>query len=161
MAEPRRLLLLCALPLLLCACGRSATLPVSAGIGPNPALPPPHAGIDPHDQIAPPEGWQAGATPTAGTRGLPSQSVCDGLDHPRWLHVLPNGDVLVAETNGPPQPGKHGLKDAAMKYVQKLAGAAVPSPEQDQPAARHGWRRRRGDPHVLPARASILHSAWH
>jgi glucose/arabinose dehydrogenase len=52
----------------------------------------------------------------------------DGLEHPRWLYVLPNGDVLVAETNAPPRPeeGK-GLKGAIMKRAMAKAGAAVPS----------------------------------
>ena len=50
------------------------------------------------------------------------------LDHPRWLYVLPNGDVLVAETNAPPKPddGK-GIKGWIMGLVMKRAGAGVPS----------------------------------
>jgi glucose/arabinose dehydrogenase len=51
-----------------------------------------------------------------------------GLDHPRWLYVLPNGDVLVAETNAPPKPDDGlGLKGWVMGLVMKRAGAAVPS----------------------------------
>ncbi|HEY9239912.1 MAG TPA: sorbosone dehydrogenase family protein, partial [Burkholderiaceae bacterium] len=50
-----------------------------------------------------------------------------GLDHPRWLHVLPNGDVLVAETNAPPKPDNKGLRAWAMGLVMKKAGAGVPS----------------------------------
>jgi glucose/arabinose dehydrogenase len=51
-----------------------------------------------------------------------------GLDHPRWLYVLPNGDVLVAESNAPPKPedGK-GIKGWLMGLVMKWAGAGVPS----------------------------------
>jgi len=51
-----------------------------------------------------------------------------GLDHPRWLYVLPNGDVLVAESNAPPNPedGK-GIKGWLMGLVMKWAGAGVPS----------------------------------
>lgn len=50
------------------------------------------------------------------------------LDHPRWLYVLPNGDVLVAESNAPPKPedGK-GIKGWLMGLVMKRAGAGVPS----------------------------------
>lgn len=50
------------------------------------------------------------------------------LDHPRWLYVLPNGDVLVAETNAPPRPddGK-GIRGLVFNYFMKKAGAAVPS----------------------------------
>jgi len=129
MAVLRQLLLLCALPLLICACGRSATLPVSAGIGPNPTLAEPHPEFIPTIRIARPEVWPAGVSPTAAP-GLAVNAFATGLQHPRWLHVLPNGDVLVAETAGPPQPGKHGLKNAAMKYAMKLAGSAVPSPNR-------------------------------
>ena len=51
-----------------------------------------------------------------------------GLDHPRWLHVLPNGDVLVAETNAPPgSEGVHGFKGMVFRKVQSWAGAGVPS----------------------------------
>jgi glucose/arabinose dehydrogenase len=51
-----------------------------------------------------------------------------GLDHPRWLYVLPNGDVLVAETNAPPRPdASKGLKGWFFKRFQKKAGGAVPS----------------------------------
>ena len=50
------------------------------------------------------------------------------LDHPRWLYVLPNGDVLVAETNGPPRPDDNkGIKGWFTKRVMKRAGAGVPS----------------------------------
>jgi glucose/arabinose dehydrogenase len=51
-----------------------------------------------------------------------------GLDHPRWLYVLPNGDVLVAETNAPERPDdSKGIKGWFMKRAQKKAGAGVPS----------------------------------
>jgi glucose/arabinose dehydrogenase len=50
------------------------------------------------------------------------------LDHPRWLYVLPNGDVLVAETNAPERPeDSKGLKGFAMKKTMEKAGAGVPS----------------------------------
>jgi glucose/arabinose dehydrogenase len=53
------------------------------------------------------------------------------LTHPRWLHVLPNGDVLVAETNAPPRPKDgEGIKGWVMGLVMKRAGAAVPSPNR-------------------------------
>ena len=56
-----------------------------------------------------------------------------GLQHPRWLHVLPNGDVLVAESNAPkPPPGEErkGIKAFVMKKVMARAGAGVPSPDR-------------------------------
>ena len=62
-------------------------------------------------------------TPAAG---LSVTALAKGLDHPRWLFVLPNGDVLVAETNAPERPERSGIKNFVMKQVMKRAGAAVP-----------------------------------
>ena len=53
--------------------------------------------------IAPANPWPEGTAPTAAP-GLAVNEYAGGLDHPRWLHVLPNGDVLVAESNAPPKP---------------------------------------------------------
>ena len=111
----------------LAGCGDVATLPESAGIGPRPTLPPPHPTLIPTVHIAPAKGWPAVATPKAAA-GLAVNAYAAGLDHPRWLYVLPNGDVLVAETNAPPKPedGK-GIKGWVMKLVMKRAGALTPS----------------------------------
>src|ERR1700719_3212071 len=68
---------------LLSACGDQATLPVSAGTGPNPELPPPHRTLLPTVNIAPAKGWPAGAAPTAAP-GLAIAAFADALDHPRW-----------------------------------------------------------------------------
>ncbi|MEN3365026.1 MAG: hypothetical protein V7606_2300 [Burkholderiales bacterium] len=109
------------------ACGDTAKLPESAGIGPKPELPAPHRSAIPTVQIAPAKGWPAGATPTAAP-GLSVSAFAVGFDHPRWLYVLPNGDVLVAETNAPPKPeGADGIRGWFMEKVMKRAGAAVPS----------------------------------
>jgi glucose/arabinose dehydrogenase len=119
--------LLAAIATVLSGCGDQATLPVSEGIGPNPKLPPPHESLIATVNIAPAKGWPDGAAPTAGP-GLKVAALADGLDHPRWLLVLPNGDVLVAETNAPPKPedGK-GIKGWIMKWEMKRAGAGTPS----------------------------------
>src|SRR5690348_8702334 len=85
----------------LCSCGDRATLPLSAGIGPHPILPPPHQTLFPTVNVAPAKGWPVGATPIPA-RGLKVAAFADQLDHPRWVYVLPNGDLLVAETNAPP-----------------------------------------------------------
>jgi glucose/arabinose dehydrogenase len=113
--------------IVLAGCGENATLPVRAGMGPEPALPTPKYSGIPTVHIAPAKGWIQGEAPTAA-EGLRVDRFAGNLDHPRWLHVLPNGDVLVAETNAPPRPddGK-GLKGWAMKKVMARAGAAVPS----------------------------------
>ena len=77
--------------------------------------------------IAPATGWPLGAAPKAAP-GLAVSAFASGLDHPRWVYVLPNGDVLVAETNAPPKPddGK-GIKAWLMKVVMRSAGAGTPS----------------------------------
>ena len=105
----------------------SATLPVSAGIGPSPTLPPPHRTPIPQVNVVTAVGWEPDATPHAA-EDLAVVAFARDLDHPRWLHVLPNGDVLVAETNAPPRPddGK-GIKGWFFKLFQTRAGGAVPS----------------------------------
>lgn len=108
-------------------CGDVATLPEQASIGPHPALPPPNPTLIPTVNIAPAQGWPVGATPTAA-HGLVVNAFASGLDHPRWLYVLPNGDVLVAESNAPPKPqDSKGIRGWIMKMVMKRAGAGVPS----------------------------------
>ncbi|MEO5699318.1 MAG: sorbosone dehydrogenase family protein [Casimicrobiaceae bacterium] len=123
------LLALCAI-FALASCGHEATVQLAAGFGPTPALPPPATSLIPTVNIAPAKGWAAGEMPTAAP-GLAVTLYASGLDHPRWLHVLPNGDVLVAETNAPPKPedGK-GIKGWVMKLVMKRAGAGVPSADR-------------------------------
>jgi glucose/arabinose dehydrogenase len=113
--------------LTLAGCSEEASLPVGAGTGPSPQLPPPRSSWIPTVNIAPARGWTEGAAPIPA-EGLRVQSFAAGLDHPRWLYVLPNGDVLVAETNAPPKPedGK-GIRGWVMGLVMKRAGAGVPS----------------------------------
>ena len=113
--------------LMLAGCSEVARLPVSAGSGPNPTLPAPNKGVVPTVNIAPAKGWASGAAPTAAA-GTRVSAFATGLDHPRWLLVLPNGDVLVAETNAPPKPedGK-GIKGWVMGLVMQRAGAGTPS----------------------------------
>ena len=109
------------------ACGAKARLPVSAGIGPNPALPAPRTSLIPVIKVATARGWDPGGRPLAAT-GTTVAAFASGLDHPRWLYVLPNGDVLVAETNSPPRPADNkGIKGWLFKRFQKKAGGATPS----------------------------------
>ena len=111
--------------LLLAGC-ESAKLPVEAGMGANPKLAEPTRALIPTVHIAPAKGWPAGRTPVAAN-GLAVNAFATGLDHPRWLYVLPNGDVLVAETNRPPKPPEKGIRAWFMRRVMKRAGAATPS----------------------------------
>ena len=104
-----------------------ARLPFEAGVGPQPTLPPPNPTLLPTLHIAPAKGWPAAATPVAAA-GLAVKALATGLDHPRWLYVLPNGDVLVAESNAPPRPEQGtGIKGWIKKLFMKRAGAGVPS----------------------------------
>src|SRR5690349_80581 len=113
------------------ACGGSARLPVSAGIGPAPQIPAPEKSLIPVVNVKTARGWSAGATPTAAS-GLTVRPYAMKLEHPRFLYVLPNGDVLVSESNGPPRPEDEpgGLRGWFMKRMFKKAGAAVPSPNK-------------------------------
>ncbi|WP_043113832.1 PQQ-dependent sugar dehydrogenase [Solimonas soli] len=111
----------------LSACGGSARLSVEEGSGPNPRLPAPEDSLLPVINIAPAVGWAVGRKPQAAP-GLAVEPYADGLAHPRWLYVLPNGDVLVAETNAPPKPeDSRGLRGWVMRRVMGKAGATTPS----------------------------------
>jgi len=112
----------------LSACGEVARLPVEAGMGPNPQLPPPNTTLVPTLNTAKAVGWPPGAHPVAAS-GLAVTEYASGLDHPRWLYVLPNGDVLVAETNAPPKPesASGGIKAWAAGMAMKRAGAKTVS----------------------------------
>ena len=126
MISMRSIAVLCA-TLGLAACGDMARLPLAAGTGPNPTLPPPNRTLLPTVNIAPAQGWQDGSKPIAA-EGTVVNAFASGLDHPRWLYVLPNGDVLVAETNAPPRPDdSKGIRGWVMGMVMKNAGAGVPS----------------------------------
>jgi glucose/arabinose dehydrogenase len=115
---------------LLAACGDSAKLPEQAAFGPNPTLPEPNKTLIPTVNIAIAASWPKGRTPTAA-EGLSVNAFAAGLAHPRWLYVLPNGDVLVAESNGPPRPQEaHGIKGFISRTVQGWAGAGMPSPNR-------------------------------
>jgi len=125
-----------ALLLLLAGCRDSAELPEQAAQGPNPSLPAPKERLIPTLNIAKATGWKQGETPDAAN-GLAVGAYATGLDHPRWLYVLPNGDVLVAETNTPKQDGAAGsggvmdwIKGKVMIWAMNRAGAGVPSPNR-------------------------------
>ncbi|KGT47700.1 sorbosone dehydrogenase family protein [Acinetobacter sp. HR7] len=108
-------------------CTSSSKAPITDSYGPQPHLPEPKASLFPTVNIAPAKGWPAGTmlTPAAG---LKVQAFAKDLQHPRWLYVLPNGDVLVAETDAPPKPeDSKGIKGKIMKMVMQKAGSSYPS----------------------------------
>jgi glucose/arabinose dehydrogenase len=101
--------------------------PVSS-VGASPTFPAPEKPkLIPTVRIAEARAWPAGATPVPGG-GLKVQAFATGLEHPRWLYVLPNGDVLVAETNAPKRPkDEEGFKAKVMKKMRGKAGAGPAS----------------------------------
>jgi glucose/arabinose dehydrogenase len=117
-----------ALALPLAACNESSNTAVAEQtFGPSPTLPAPQSSMLPTVNVAKAVGWPSSGKPTAAN-GMAVNAFATGLDHPRTVYVLPNGDVLVAESNAPPKPddGK-GIKGWVMKMVMGRAGAGVPS----------------------------------
>lgn len=111
----------------LAACGEESTQPISATTGRKPTLADPKSQLIPTVNIAPVRGWPEGGKPKPAA-GLAVSVFAANLDHPRWLYVLPNGDVLVAETNKPENSGgRSGLAGWVMGKVMGRAGAGVPS----------------------------------
>ena len=74
------------------------------GFGPSPPMPTAHTSLIPQVGVPDVVGWPAGAAPKAPA-GFTVSRFAEGLDHPRWLLALPNGDVLVAEAAAPPSQG--------------------------------------------------------
>jgi len=115
----------------LSACSGGPLAPEAERFGPSPALPEPTARLLPLVKIAPARGWAEGQAPTPAA-GLEVQAFARGLEHPRWLYVLPNGDVLVAESNAPARAdgGRGGLRDRVARWIMARAGAGTPSPDR-------------------------------
>ena len=131
MAATRSVWAALATSLLLCACADTSRLAPAADFGPNPELPAPRKTLLPTVNIAPAVGWPEGRSPIAA-EGTRVSAFATGLNHPRWIHVLPNGDVLVAESNAPPKPESSagGIKAWLMKKAMAVAGAGVRSADR-------------------------------
>ena len=143
---------------------RSRRLPPERGRRAQPAAAAAGQDLIPTVNIAPAAGLAAGR---AARRRRPASRVtalARGLDHPRWVYVLPNGDVLVAESNKPPKPPKPASPRASRRWVMKLvmkrAGAGVPSANRITLAARRRRRRRGRDAQRVPAEPDTRPSAW-
>jgi hypothetical protein len=129
-ARPLRPALLAALLTTVAGCGDVARYPVEAGTGPQPLLPPPADNLIPTVEIASARGWPQGSRPHAAEETA-VEAFARGLDRPRWLYVLPNGDLLVAESNAPAEAsGGTGVKAWVTKRVKQRVGAAVPSADR-------------------------------
>jgi glucose/arabinose dehydrogenase len=108
----------------------AATIPVEQGYGPDPVLPPPNPKPIPTVHIAQASGWPQDRTPVAAS-GMKVSAFARDLEHPRWLHVLPNGDVLVAETDAPPkQDDEFSIQGWIQGLVMAKAGSRTPSPNR-------------------------------
>ncbi len=127
-----------AVSVMVAGCTGGARLPFEAGTGATPQLPPPEQTLLPTVNIAPAIGWADTQGPT-GAAGFKVTAMARGLHHPRWLYLLPNGDVLVAESNAPAKPdgshdGGNGIVARARQWVMgmvmKRAGAGVPSADR-------------------------------
>jgi glucose/arabinose dehydrogenase len=103
----------------------TATLSVADVAGAKPTITDPRVQTIPTVGTAKPVGWANSETPTPAA-GLAVKAFATGLAHPRWLYRLPNGDVLVAETNSPPREGG-GIQAWVMKHLLGRVGAGVPS----------------------------------
>ncbi|MFT4102961.1 MAG: sorbosone dehydrogenase family protein [Burkholderiaceae bacterium] len=113
----------------LAGCGDVAKLPVSDGIGPAPKLPPPRSTLLPTVSIARAVGWTSERDAPVAAPGARVTAFARGLAHPRWLYVLPNGDVLVAESNKPAREPS-GFREWVAGKVKAMAGAATPSADR-------------------------------
>jgi glucose/arabinose dehydrogenase len=123
----KRAIIPLALIVALASCGEKAKQDITAEEGPDPTLLPEVHHLIPTVSIAKIVGWKDNEAPTPAP-GLKVNAFARGLDHPRWLLALPNGDVLVAETNTPPKPDDNpGIKGSITKMFMKKAGAGAPS----------------------------------
>ena len=117
---------------ILIACASASAQQMTASeYGPSPSLPAPHQSLIPTVRIAKAVGWTKDAKPRAAP-GTVVNAYARDLDHPRWLYVLPNADVLVAETDAPPKPADNkGIGGKLHKLVMKRAGSGTwPSPNR-------------------------------
>ena len=121
------LLLLAAGFLLWSAFGEGSDRPIADSMGIRPVLAEPDAQTFPSVSLPKPEGWADGQKPQAA-KGLVVTRFAEKLDHPRTMITLPNGDVLVAETNSPPRGS--GFENWVMQKFMGRVGAGGRSPNR-------------------------------
>lgn len=122
-----KLLLAGAAALALSGCGEEAKVPIAEGYGPKPTLPEPQQSLIPQVLVGKAVGWSGDAKPAAGS-GMQVVEFAGGLNHPRRVYTLPNGDVLAVETAEPPKPDEPGgIKKWFQSFFMARAGAKVES----------------------------------
>ncbi len=112
-----RAALACATALTLAACSEEPSFDVASQIGPNPNLPPIQQYLFPPMHLARVVGWKEGEKPTVAD-GLKIEALATGLQHPRSVYVLPNGDVLVVQSRQPWPDPIHRPKDLVMRWIE-------------------------------------------
>jgi glucose/arabinose dehydrogenase len=118
-----RLALICAATSGVAGCSDDNSFDPMSQVGPNPNLPEPHQYLLPPTHIASVVGWKNGEKPAVGA-GLKVEALATGLEHPRSLYVLPNGDVLIVESKAPPSAPISRPKDLVMKWIESRATSA-------------------------------------
>jgi glucose/arabinose dehydrogenase len=114
-----RRLALASAPLLALAGCSDDTFDPQSQIGPNPNLPAPRQYLFPPMHLASVVGWKEGEKPTVA-QGLKIEALATGLEHPRSLYVLPNGDVLVVESKAPGTDPVKRPKDIVMGFIEQM-----------------------------------------
>jgi glucose/arabinose dehydrogenase len=111
--------------------GDPADLPLEQVTGADPQLADPDPQTIPTVDVARPIGWPDGAAPVAAA-GLAVNRFAEGLEHPRVIYTMPNGDILVAEANAPDRilGGGNAISNWIAGLLFSRAGAAVPSPNK-------------------------------
>ncbi|MGN6548727.1 MAG: PQQ-dependent sugar dehydrogenase [Pararhizobium sp.] len=99
------------------AASDDSSFDVSSQIGPNPKLPELQQYLFPPMHLASVVGWKKGETPTVA-KGLKIDALATGLQHPRSLYVLPNGDILVVESKAPPTETLRRPKDIVTGWIE-------------------------------------------
>lgn len=120
---------------ILMACEVPSELPFEAGVGLNPQIPPPITTLIPAIKVAQAIGWSDKEKPSAPA-GFQVTALARNLEHPRWIYCMPNGDILVAESNKPPKPAGSGdigqglidwIHEKARSILMRRGGANTPS----------------------------------
>ena len=115
----------------LSGCSESSKIDPAVTFGEEPTLVEPDSSLIPNVNIASAVGWPEGEKPTTPLDSIQVNRFATDLNHPRWLYTLPNGDVLVAESNKPQKDqDDSGIKDWIAGKIMAKAGAGTPSADR-------------------------------